>query len=101
MCFQCVGHADRAAFDLEVHSKATGADLSAQEVFVTPKSVEVPKFDVKNAIIGKALGKKSKEATEAIRAMPLAKAMELEEKLAKDGSVGRDEIRLSSGKGGM
>jgi glycyl-tRNA synthetase (class II) len=84
---QCVGHADRAAYDLDVHSKATGADLTAQEVYAQPKQVHVAKFDVKNAAIGKAFGKKSKELTEAIRALPLDKAVALEAALAKDGSV--------------
>lgn len=76
-----MGHADRAAYDLDVHAKATGVDLTAQETFDQPRSVEVPKFDVKNAIIGKALGKKSKEVTEYIRAMPLAQALALEKEL--------------------
>lgn len=79
---ECVGHADRAAYDLDVHSKATGADLTAQETYAEPKAIQMPKFDIKNAIIGKAIGKKSKDVTEHIRALPLADAMKLEADLA-------------------
>lgn len=91
---QCVGHADRAAYDLDVHAKATGVDLTAQETFETPKSVEVPKFDIKNAVLGKALGKKGKEVTEIVRALSLADALALEATLA---AAGEAPIKLASG----
>ncbi len=84
---ECVGHADRAAFDLDVHSKATGADLTAQETFLVPKQIEVAKFDIKNALVGKAFGKKSKELTETIRALKLQEAVAFEAALAQDGTA--------------
>lgn len=96
---ECVGHADRAAYDLDVHSKATGADLTAQETFAEPKAVQVAKFDIKNALVGKTFGKKSKEVTEAVRALGLDDAQKLEQELAANGSVthtqgcGRSPVR--------
>jgi glycyl-tRNA synthetase len=91
---ECVGHADRAAYDLDVHSKATGADLTAQETFAEPRAVQVAKFDIKNALVGKTFGKKSKEVTEAVRALGLEEAQKLEQELAANGSAA---VRLSSG----
>ena len=91
---ECVGHADRAAYDLEVHSKATGADLTAQETFDKPRSVEVAKFDIKNALVGKTFGKRSKEVTETVRAMDTKAALELEATLASKGSA---SLNLPSG----
>lgn len=91
---ECVGHADRAAYDLDVHSRATGADLTAQETFAEPRAVQVAKFDVKNALVGKTFGKKSKEVTEAVRALGLEEAQKLEQDLAANGSAA---VRLPSG----
>lgn len=34
---ECVGHADRSAYDLKVHAAATKSDLSVQEVLETPR----------------------------------------------------------------
>jgi glycyl-tRNA synthetase len=70
-----------------VHAKATGTDLTAQETFETPKSIEVTKWDIKNAVLGKALGKKSKEVTEHVRALKLADALALEKELAEKGEA--------------
>jgi len=91
---ECVGHADRAAFDLDVHSKATGADLTAQETYATPKQMQVAKFDIKNPLIGKAFGKKGPEVTAAVRALKLDDALALEAALAKDGQA---DVKLASG----
>lgn len=37
---ECVGHADRAAFDLQVHSAASKIEMTAQKMYETPKIVE-------------------------------------------------------------
>ena len=39
--FQCVGCADRSAFDLQAHSKATGVSLVAEKKLSEAKTVEI------------------------------------------------------------
>jgi glycyl-tRNA synthetase len=39
--FECVGLADRSAFDLKAHTSKSGVELVAHEVFDKPKDVEV------------------------------------------------------------
>lgn len=38
---ECAGHADRAAYDLRVHTDQSKTDLTAQQVYEVPKLVEV------------------------------------------------------------
>jgi len=91
---ECIGHADRAAYDLDVHTKVSGADLSAQEIFEKPREVQVVKWDIKNAIVGKTFGKKGQQITEYVRSLALKEALDLESRLASSGSA---TIRLCSG----
>ena len=50
---ECVGHANRAAYDLESHSKASGEDLTAVETLVEPQVVDVCEIEANVALIGK------------------------------------------------
>lgn len=34
---ECVGHADRSAYDLQVHTKATKVELVAREIYDVPR----------------------------------------------------------------
>lgn len=54
---ECVGHADRSAYDLEVHSKVSKRDLSAREDFKVPKIVVRPQAKLNNGAIGKSFGR--------------------------------------------
>ena len=38
---ECVGHADRSAFDLKVHSKVTKVELVAREIYPEPREEDV------------------------------------------------------------
>ncbi len=38
---ECVGHADRACYDLEVHARVTKVDMVAQRKLSEPKQVRV------------------------------------------------------------
>jgi len=69
---ECVGHADRSAYDLQVHSNVSQKDLSAREDFKVPQKISVPVAKLNNAAITKAFGKAQapvrnffKNATEA------------------------------------
>jgi glycyl-tRNA synthetase len=54
---ECVGHADRSAYDLEVHTKASKRDLSAREDFKTPQIVNRPAAKFNNKAVKKTFGK--------------------------------------------
>ena len=38
---ECAGHADRSAFDLTQHSRATNSKLVAEKKLATPRTVQV------------------------------------------------------------
>jgi glycyl-tRNA synthetase len=61
---ECVGHADRSAYDLEVHTAASKVDLSAREEFKTPKEVMVPMAKLNNKAIKDAFGKNQRPLRE-------------------------------------
>ena len=54
---ETVGHADRAAYDLKVHSEKSKVELVAQETFDQPRMMEVATVKPNFALIGKTFGK--------------------------------------------
>jgi len=50
---ECVGHADRSAYDLKVHTKATKVELIAREVFDTPREELVVTVKSNKGMMGK------------------------------------------------
>lgn len=54
---ECVGHADRSAYDLKCHSKATGTRLQAARKLKSHKEVTVTEMVKNNQLIGKAFKK--------------------------------------------
>eukprot|EP00968_Pinguiococcus_pyrenoidosus_P017719 scaffold1790_cov257-Pinguiococcus_pyrenoidosus.AAC.14 len=63
---ECAGHADRACYDLEVHAKATGRNVEAEERFKEPREVEVATITTNNALIGKTFKQDQKAVKEAL-----------------------------------
>lgn len=66
---ECVGHADRACYDLDVHSKATKVEHAANRLLSAPKTVETVSIEPNKKKIGmtfKADQKKVVAAMEAI-----------------------------------
>lgn len=51
---ECVGHADRSAYDLKVHSEKSKTDLTAQTAYDPPRMEEVVDLTLNNGLIGKA-----------------------------------------------
>jgi glycyl-tRNA synthetase len=82
---ECVGCADRSAYDLTVHSKATGTDLVARvrldEPIVTEK--EVPVFDKKN--FGKTFQKDNELVKNAVLALNEEGLLKLKKDLSGNG----------------
>ena len=54
---ECVGCADRAAYDLSVHSKKTGAPMTASEQLETPIVYEKDELILNKKVLGKTFGK--------------------------------------------
>lgn len=84
---ECVGCADRSAYDLSVHMKATGVPLQVREPLKEPRKVEewIAQLDKKKS------GPKFKKDAGKVQAALDALSQELKEKLSldlqKDGKV--------------
>lgn len=63
---ECVGCADRSAYDLSQHTKSTGVRLVAEKKLKEPKTVDVVEIVANKAAIGKAFKKEAKDILAAI-----------------------------------
>jgi glycyl-tRNA synthetase len=66
---ECVGLADRSAFDLDAHSKAANVDLTAFHKYDTPIEMDVIKVDPSMKEIGKDFGKSAANVKTALMAL--------------------------------
>ena len=66
---ECVGHADRASYDLEMHAKATGIPLVAWAEYSKPQVTHRIEAQLDNAAVGKAFRAQAKEVKEALLAL--------------------------------
>ncbi|CAL6384012.1 unnamed protein product [Bathycoccus prasinos] len=82
---ECVGLADRSAFDLDAHSKASKVDLQAYELFDEP--VEEVIFEVKmnKQILGKSFKKDQKFVIDALTSLDEAAAAKIEKDFGRQG----------------
>jgi len=79
---ECVGIADRSAYDLTVHSKKTKANLRAYESFDAPQTVTVLEVKVDKAAIGKKYRGDGKSLLAYLEDIEECDAKELRTKLA-------------------
>ena len=95
---ECVGCADRSAFDLSVHSKKTGAPLCVRETRNEPLKIE----EWQTEIDKKKFGPKFKKDGKAVEAAVEDLSQDLREKLAVDlrekGKIAIDVPGVSNGK---
>lgn len=90
---ECVGHADRACYDLDVHAKATNTPMVATMKFDTPKEVEIAKLKFDRKKIGMVFKKDARAVSSALDALAedwkdfesVAKALEADGKTTVDG----------------
>lgn len=66
---ECVGHADRACYDLEQHSRRTGVPMVASERLPEPISVERVVVEPNKKLIGPRFKLEQKAVTAAIEAL--------------------------------
>ncbi|RNF13882.1 putative glycyl tRNA synthetase [Trypanosoma conorhini] len=91
---ECVGIADRSAYDLTQHSAASKKDLFAREEFAEPRSERQLQRRLQKGAIGKAFGRNAGEVMAYLTAAPEADCVELGERLAAAGGA---EITTASG----
>lgn len=90
---ECVGHADRACYDLDVHSKKTKTPMLATQRLDTPKEIEVAKLKFDRKALGKAFRQDQRVVSAALEALaeswttfePIATALETDGKTTVDG----------------
>ncbi|CAM8878338.1 unnamed protein product [Rhodiola kirilowii] len=84
---ECVGIADRSAYDLRAHTDKSGVDLVAHEKFAEPKEVEKLVIAPVKKELGLAFKGSQKNVVEALEAMKEKEAMELKANLDTKGEV--------------
>ncbi|OQE31838.1 hypothetical protein PENSTE_c001G09598 [Penicillium steckii] len=95
---ECVGCADRSAYDLTVHKNKTGAPLVVRETRPEPLRIEEWQIDLEKKKFGPRFKKDSKTVENAVEAL----SQELREKLSLDleqqGKIEIDVEGVGSGK---
>uniref|UniRef100_A0A7S3V646 glycine--tRNA ligase n=1 Tax=Chaetoceros debilis TaxID=122233 RepID=A0A7S3V646_9STRA len=90
---ECVGHADRACYDLEVHSKATKTSMIATLKLDKPQEKEVAKLKFDRKLLGKSFKGDQRVVSGLMERLaedwdtfgPIATALETEGKTTIDG----------------
>lgn len=90
---ECVGHADRACYDLDVHAKATKTPMVATQKFDQPKEIEVAKLKFDRKTLGMAFKGDARTVSGALETLaedwkdfePIASALEADGKATVDG----------------
>jgi len=90
---ECVGHADRACYDLEVHGKATKTPMIATLKLDQPREIESAKLKFDRKALGKAFKQDQRVVSGALETLaerwedfePVATALESEGKADVDG----------------
>ncbi|XP_046846624.1 glycine--tRNA ligase-like [Xenia sp. Carnegie-2017] len=83
---ESVGIADRACYDLSVHTKCSGTKMVAQVDLSEPKTVKVVEAILNKAPIGKYFKKDAKQVTEYLTNLSEQEVDELENSLKENGN---------------
>src|SRR2546421_438262 len=89
-CRRCVGCADRSAYDLTVHMKATGTPLVVREKRKTPLEIEEYQIDLDKKKFGPKFKKDGKAVEAAIEALARDVREKLSLKLKDEGKIAID-----------
>ncbi len=94
---ECVGHADRACFDLSAHSESSGVELSAYEKFDKPQQQEIVELVIDKKALGMQFKKDAKLVTDALEALAKNKDAALAWSAAA-AAGGSAQLALSDGR---
>lgn len=83
---ECVGCADRSAYDLTQHHRATGVKLYAEKKLDSPKTVEVVEPVINKSALGKEFKRNAKAVTDKLMLMNEAELLDMEAKLQEKGA---------------
>lgn len=84
---ECVGCADRSAYDLTQHTQATGVRLAAEKKLTEPKIVDVMETVPSKGVIGKAFKKEAKIVMDKLAVLSREEVEDLERQLENEGRV--------------
>ncbi|CAL8135036.1 unnamed protein product [Orchesella dallaii] len=84
---ECVGCADRSAFDLNQHTKATNVKLVAEKRLPAPKKIEQLQATLNKAAIGKQFKQNAKAIAEYFEHIDTSELESLAKSLESDGSM--------------
>ncbi|CAA7406570.1 unnamed protein product [Spirodela intermedia] len=84
---ECVGIADRSAYDLRAHTEKSGINLVAHEKFSEPREVEKLVITPSKKELGLAFKANQKMVVQALEAMKEAEALEMKAALESKGEV--------------
>jgi glycyl-tRNA synthetase len=95
---ECVGCADRSAYDLSVHAKKTGAPLVVRERLDEPLVIEEWQVDIEKKKFGPLFKKDAKTVEAAILATSQEEREKLSRQLSETGKISLDVAGVGSGK---
>ncbi|EKJ75053.1 hypothetical protein FPSE_04765 [Fusarium pseudograminearum CS3096] len=95
---ECVGCADRSAYDLSVHAKKTGAPLVVREQRETPLVIEEWQIDIERKKFGPQFKKDAKTVEAALLASPQEQREKLAKELSDNGSITLEVAGVGDGK---
>lgn len=84
---ECVGIADRSAYDLKQHAAATNKEMGAWVTFDKPKFVEELVVEPISKVLGKAFRKDAKTVVNALKTMTEENALKMKAELEKSGEA--------------
>ncbi|POS87162.1 glycyl-tRNA synthetase, partial [Erysiphe pulchra] len=93
---ECVGCADRSAYDLTVHARKTGAPLVVRERLENPICIEEWQIDIDKKKFGPKFKKDGKLIEAAIEALSQEKLAALAQDLASNGKIRIDVEAVNS-----
>merc|ERR1719189_1405960 len=94
---ECVGCADRSAFDLLAHTKATGVSLVAEKTLKEAKTVEITEMQPNKQVIGKAFKKEAKSVTDQLANLSLEDITRYESELESNGEFQlNDAVKITN-----
>ena len=82
---ECVGCADRSAYDLTCHAKASGVKLTVERPLPEPKTVETVVPVLNKGLIGKSFKKEAGALQEALAALSIQDVEDLDKSLGAEG----------------
>lgn len=83
---ECVGCADRSAYDLTQHSKATGVKLAAEKRLPSPKTIQVTEIIPNRQLLGKNFKKDAKSIIEYLQDLSLEDMTSIDSTLSEKGT---------------